>query len=372
MKMEKLRKIFTCLTLLSATLVIASFLVSCQQSADKQKQAADSVSKTKPNPPDQNGMAAQPGVNPESQKPSGAAPEKEKGYWIKMKGNFSKDPSNQTSRMLNDFAKNSGEAPGPVKKVIMNPDQKKAQELYLSGSKKSTNGDQLGAIADYTQSLNLYKMPGAYMKRGFAELISEDYASTINDMTEAIKMNPNLFRAYFGRGVARFQLQDFKSAEEDLTKFTENDKTTAMAYNYIAGCRFMEQDYTGALENYEKVEKLDPKYPDVYTNRGMMKHYLNDLKGAVADYDKALSIDPDNATAYNNRGGAKLNQQDFKGALEDFNKAISLKKDYADAYDNRAKAKINLGDNAGACQDWQQALNLGFEASKELIDKYCK
>jgi tetratricopeptide (TPR) repeat protein len=374
MDMEKLRKTFTCLILFSAMLGIAPILVSCQQSANKQKQATNAGTQTSqpdPNRTVQNGTSSPSGLNQVPQKPSGATPEKKSDHPVVLGHDLKNDPNNQNSKMLNAFAKNSVENLGPTPKSITDPDQKKAQELYLSGSKKSNDGDQRGAIEDFTQSLNLYKMPVAYLKRGFAELVSEDYNSALNDMNESIKMNPALFRAYFGRAVCRFEMKDFKTAEEDLKVYIEKDKTTPMAYNYLAGCRFMQQDFKGALENYEMVAKLDPKFPDIYTNRGMMKHYLKDLKGAVEDYDKALAIDPNNATAYNNRGGAKLNQQDFKGALEDFDKAISLNHDYADAYDNRGKAKINLGDQPGACDDWHKAYNLGLEASRELILKYC-
>jgi len=373
--MERLRKTFTCLFLFSAVLGIAPMMVSCQQSANKQKQAAGGVTQT--SQPDTNragksGTTAPAALNQEPQNPSGANQGKMLDHPVVLDHNLKKDPNNKNTKMLNVFAKNSVEKLGPAQSIITNPDQKKAQELYNSGSKKSTDGDQDGAIEDFTQSLLLYKLPIVYLKRGYAELLKEDYNSAINDMNETIKMNPTLDKAYFGRGVCHFEQKDFKAAEEDMKKFIEKDKTTPMAYNYLGGCRFMQQDFKGALENYDMVVKLDPKFPDIYTNRGMMKHYLNDLKGAVADYDKALTIDPDNATAYNNRGGAKLNQGDSKSALEDFNKAISLKKDYADAYDNRGKAKINLGDKTGACEDWQKAVSLGLEATKELIDKYCK
>jgi tetratricopeptide (TPR) repeat protein len=375
MKMERLRKTFTFLFLFSAVFGITHMMVSCQQSANKQKKATGGVtqmSQTDTNHAVKSGTPAPVALNQEPQNPSGATQRKTLDHPVVLDRNFRKDPNNPNTKMLSAFANNSVENLGPVQKVFIDPEKKKARELYLSGSKKSTDGDQNGAIKDFTQSLNLYKMPGAYLKRGYAELLKEDYNSALNDMNETIKMNPNLEKAYFGRGICHFEQEDFKAAEEDMKKFIEKDKTTPMAYNYLAGCRFMQKDFKGALENYEMVAKLDPNFPDIYTNRGMMKHYLNDLKGAVADYDKALAIDPNNATAYNNRGGAKLNQGDSKSALEDFDKAISLKTDYADAYDNRGKAKINLGDNTGACEDWQKAYSLGLEATKELIDKYCK
>lgn len=373
--MERLRKTFTCLFLLSAVFVFTHLMVSCRQSADNQKQATGAVSQTSRNDTShavKNGAPAPAALNAEPQNPSGAPQRKLLDHPVVLGRNFKNNPNNPNARMLNDFANNPAENLGPVQKVFMDPDQKKARELYASGTTKSNDNNLDGAIADFTESLGLYKMPLAYLRRGYAELLKEDYKSALSDMNETIKMNPNLEKAYFGRGVCHFEQQDFKAAEEDMKKFIEKDKTTPMAYNYLAGCRFMQQDYKGALENYDIVAKLDPKFQDIYTNRGMMKHYMNDLNGAVADYDKALTIDPRNATAYNNRGGAKLTQGDFKNALEDFNKAISFKTDYADAYDNRGKARFNLGDKTGACEDWQKAYGLGFEAAKEHIDKYCK
>jgi len=376
--MGKLRKTFTCLMLISAVSGIATMMVSCNQTATNQKQATNGVAQISQADTHRTVQNGAPATAAAGQEPSGTAASPQAGsgkkldHPVVLDRNFRNNPQNQNSKALDAFANKPIENLGPVNRVIMDPDQKKAQEFYVSGSKKAMDGDNQGAIEDFTRSLGIYKMPGAYLKRGFAEMISEDYISAINDMNEAIKMNPKLIRAYFGRGVCRFEQQDFKSAEEDINKFIETDKTTAVAYNYLGGCRFMQKDFKGALENYEMVVKLDPKYPDIYTNLGMMKHYMKDLKGAVEAYNKALEIDPNNSTAYNNRGGAKLNQGDSKGALEDFNKAISLKQDYADAYDNRGKAKINLGDKTGACEDFHKAVSLGLEATKVLIDKYCR
>jgi len=373
--MERMIKTFTCLFLFLAVFGIVPMMISCQQSANKQKQAPDKVTQTSQSDINRSGKGGTPApaaLNQEPQKPSGTAQGKKLDHPVVLDRNFKSDLSNPNTRMLNAFANNSAGNLGPVQQVNMNSDQKKARELYNSASRKSSDGDQDGAIADFTKALNLYKTPLAFLRRGYAELVKEDYDNALNDMNEALKMDPKLEKAYFGRGICHFEQQNFKTAEEDINKFVEKDKTTPMAYNYLAGCRFMQKDFQGALENYEMVAKLDPKFPDIYTNRGMMKHYLNDLKGAVADYNKALELDPDNATAYNNRGGAKMSQGDSKSALEDFNKAISLNKDYADAYDNRGKAKISLDDNTGACEDFHKAYSLGLDATKVLIDKYCK
>src|ERR1035437_4265178 len=124
MNMEKLRKTFTCLILFSTMLGIAPILVSCQQSANKQKQATDGVSQTSQpdtNRSGQNGTSAPSALNQEPQKPSGTTPEKKLDHPVVLGRDFKNDPNNQNSKMLNAFAKNSVENLGPTAKGITNP-----------------------------------------------------------------------------------------------------------------------------------------------------------------------------------------------------------------------------------------------------------
>jgi tetratricopeptide (TPR) repeat protein len=368
--MKNMRKILTSTVLISAILLLIGNMSSCQSSTNKQKSTTNQTGTKTVDQPGQTTPGSEQMIPVELTNENPAV--KKLDHPVLLDKNSVKNPDNTKSKMLKNMAANSENPQAPSVKIMNDPDQRKAYELFLSGAKKSQEGDQKGAIEDLTQSLNLVKTPGTLLKRGFSELLDQQYQNAINDMNEALKMTPNLGKAFFIRGVGKFELQDFKGAEEDLKKFIEKDRTVAMAFNYLAGCRFMNKDFKGALENYEMVVKLNPKYPDIYTNRGMMKHYLNDLKGAVEDYNKALSVDPENATAYNNRGAAKLNLKDPNGALADFTKAISIKQDYADAYDNRGKAKLNLGDKEGACEDWQRSYSLGLESSRDLIIKFCK
>jgi tetratricopeptide (TPR) repeat protein len=288
---------------------------------------------------------------------------------IKLHPVDSNDPRNKMMKNMSKDAFRSqmiplGQAPDPK--------MKQAETLAAEGTKKAMNGDNEGAIGDFTKSLEIYPSASTFMKRGYAYLLLQDYRTAMTDLNEAIKQNPKLDRAYFARGVCRFEQQDFTGAQEDMNRFIEKDKKNPMAYNYLAGIRFMQKDFKGALDYYDQVVQLDPNYPDVYTNRGMMKHYTGDLKGAIADYDESLKKKPENPTAYSNRGAAKFMLQDYVGALGDLNSAIRLNPDFADAYDNRGKAKYKLGDTNGACKDWNKAYSLGLEASRELIIKFCK
>ena len=375
------RKYFTSIFHFFILILVTGFVISCQHNGKKTTAAGSDTLKINGSLSEQsqqNANAMPAGSSAEPKNPVPAVNSADQGIKKGANGEFildhtsQRDPNNPDTRMLNAFTRNAmNNLNLPMNRTI-DPEKRKAQELYVSGSQKSLSGDQKGAIEDYTQSIGIYKMALTYMKRGYCELLLKDYDNAIKDMNETLKMDTNQERAYFGRGVCRFETQDFKAAAEDMEHYIAKNRTNPMAFNYLAGCKFMAQDIKKALENYEMVVKIDPKFPDIYTNRGMMKHYLNDLKGAVEDYNKALSIDPDNATAYNNRGAAKLNQNDAKSAMEDFNKAISLKGDYADAYVNRGKAKFILGDKTGACEDWQKSYKYGLVEARDLISKHCR
>jgi tetratricopeptide (TPR) repeat protein len=285
----------------------------------------------------------------------------------------STDPKSPKRNLLDEYAKNKvNSIVIPFKKGEDDPDLKASRGYYTSGTQKAKQGDHVGAIEDFTKSIELVRNATVYMMRGYSYMLTKDYESAIIDMNEAIKMAPVLDKAYFARAVCRFEMQDFKLAEEDFRKYMETDKTNALAYNYLAAIKFMQKNFKEALDYYTEVSKLDPAFPDIYTNRGMMRHNLGDLKGAILDYDLAIKNDASNSTAYNNKGAAELTLKEYPAALKDLSMAIQLKQDYADAYDNRGKVKLKMGDQQGACDDWQKAYSLGLEASRDLIMKFCK
>jgi tetratricopeptide (TPR) repeat protein len=283
-----------------------------------------------------------------------------------------RDPNDPNNKLLNAYTKNK------VNSMVIpfqkgdDPNLKASRDFYMNGSRKAGEGDNEGAIDDFTKSLALVKNASVYMRRGYCYLLLQDYQSAIIDENEALKMAPVLDKAYFARAICRFEMQDFKNAEEDLNKYMETDKNNALAYNYLAAIKFMQKNFKEALDNYDHVAKLDPSFPDVYTNRGMMRHNLGDLKGAIEDYNLAIRQTPSNSAAYNNKGAAEMTLKDYPAALNDLNTAIKIKEDYADAYDNRGKVKLKMGDQQGACDDWQKALSLGLQSSRDLIMKFCK
>ena len=301
---------------------------------------------------------------------SQGTPEKMKQSAILRPGD--RQPTGKEQDPMKQYSKKEFSTNPAQSKKSVDPDEMKAEDLFRSGSRKGSQGDYEGAVADLSKSLDYKKDGDTYMKRALAYFMMDKYSPAIEDLNEAIKLQPSSMKTYFTRGVCYYELIDFSKADSDLSKSIELDPRNPLAFNYKAAIKYRENDFNGALENYTEVIKVDSSNKQAYTNRGMIRHYLKDYKGAIEDYNKALELDPYNATAYNNRGAAKVTLKDYSSAMTDFDAAIQLKEDYADAYGNRGNARINVGDTNGACEDWQKASTLGMKGVQQMISKYCK
>ena len=142
-----------------------------------------------------------------------------------------------------------------------------AKEYLDNGNTKFNQKDYTGAIADYTQAIELDpKLAPAYNNRGNAKARLKDYTGAMADYTQAIELDPNYAPAYLNRGVAK---------------------------------RYLKDD-TGAIADYTQAIALDPNYVLAYNNRGLAKARLKDYTGAIADYTKAIALNPNYALAYYN------------------------------------------------------------------------
>ncbi len=74
---------------------------------------------------------------------------------------------------------------------------------------------------------------------------------------------------------------------------------------------------------------------------------------------------------YFNRANCFMQLKMYDGALKDYDYALKLKPDFAAAYYNRGVCFYKKGEKTNACKDWQKSLEMGYEISKQYLDKYC-
>jgi tetratricopeptide (TPR) repeat protein len=251
-----------------------------------------------------------------------------------------------------------------------NAGSSEVRDYLQSGDEKFGQGDNKGAIEDYTKAIESDpKYAEAYCNRGAAKYKLGDYKGAVEDCNKAIEFNQKFAIAYYNRGSAEDGLGDYKGSIKDYNKAIELNPKYTEAYSNRGFAKLGSGDNAGAIEDYNKVLELDPKYEKAYYNRGIARIKSGDYKGAIEDYNKAIELNPRYAEAYSNRGNARTKSGDYKGAIEDYNKALEINPKQANAYYNRGAVKYFTGDKQGALDDLNNAGKLGVKQAYDMIEK---
>ncbi|MBM2814594.1 MAG: hypothetical protein HW421_1356 [Ignavibacteria bacterium] len=201
---------------------------------------------------------------------------------------------------------------------------------------------------------------------------SRNYKDAKTFYNYAVLTSPNSSIAHSNRGLILNAEGNHKGAIDDYNEALRLHPTNSDVYNNrgLALCDL--KVYSAAIADFEHAIKLKPDFAEAFTNLGICYFNMKDFHSAIARFSETIRLKPDIPEAYNNRAGAYFNLGDYNAAIIDYTKAIEFNRLYGDAFINRALARINTGDKDGACSDLNSALQLGKEAVKPLIDKYCR
>jgi lipoprotein NlpI len=234
-------------------------------------------------------------------------------------------------------------------------------DLLARGNAKYDQGDWDGAIADYTQALQLKSdYEPAYNNRGNAERQKGDWDAAIRDYTQAIELKPDGETA-FGLGGAKEKTgSQWGGTIPDFSKAAETDLRTnvALPFKNRADVKYDKRDLDGALSDYSQAIALKPDFAEAFNGRGRVKKDQNDLEGALADYNQAIELRPSFAEPYAWRAMAKRDKGDLAGALADCSKAIELNPKFIWAYHTRGCLLYDGRDFSHALADFRKEVDL--------------
>ncbi|MGB3239782.1 MAG: tetratricopeptide repeat protein [Geitlerinemataceae cyanobacterium] len=267
------------------------------------------------------------------------------------------------------------------------------RELYDRGREKARQGDYTGAIADFTELLQLapYRAD-VYYQRGLAYYDDTQLHNAVSDYTRAIELNPDYREAYAARALVRLALKNGVGALEDIDRALRFDDKDASAHNLRGiACRKL-GDNVGAIASFktaaelylalkdadncrrclERAKQLQPKLSEPVPQPKLTPVKLmspgeiyaqileqvekGDCRGAIQELNWAIDLDAGDAAAYCCRGIARSKLGDDRGAIADFNQAIRLNPQDTIARRNRGKIRSKLGDWGGAIADFNQAI----------------
>jgi tetratricopeptide (TPR) repeat protein len=155
-----------------------------------------------------------------------------------------------------------GEPPAVPKPIVLaNPiitDQKRANDLYLTGRGQFDAGDVRGAVESYLQSIKLEPASAeVFLNLGHAYLKLEKDGDAIKAFKQSVKLNPDDAEAYYGLGFSNFRTNRFRDAADAFKKATTLNPQMAKAH-YGLSLAYQELgNEKGLMEEYRILQRLD-------------------------------------------------------------------------------------------------------------------
>lgn len=205
---------------------------------------------------------------------------------------------------------------------------------------------------------------GGYIGRAKLRMAAKDTVGAINDIDKALELNKNAVNAYVMRAdIAINRNQDYKQALDDMNEAIRLQPHYAGYFINRAFLRYKLDDYFGAMSDYDYSLQLDPlNYMALY-NRALLRAEVHDYNRAVDDLNQVLTLKTDDYRALYNRAIIYRELGDYHKAIADINKVIEAFPDLAAAHFLRFDIKRAMGDRS-ANNDYNHSMALAKQMVK--------
>lgn len=136
----------------------------------------------------------------------------------------------------------------------------------------------------------------AYTTRGSIYELLEDTAAAIADYTQAIKIDPTIYKSYEHRAELYYHQHKYTQSNADYQKMTQMDDNGAVVSGYMGlgnNLQAQKRDEE-AIKIFSKLISLYDDYAPAYSFRAQSFLELKRYEEAIADIVKALDIDGNN------------------------------------------------------------------------------
>src|ERR1700736_4898378 len=151
-------------------------------------------------------------------------------------------------------------------------------------------------------------------------LFDFDFATSVREFEEAIRLNPNYATAHHWFGDSTLPaLGQFDRANAEVKRALELDPLSVV-YNVDAGTVYwITGRYQEAVAQFRKAIEMDPRNYTAHWGLGQALERVGDLAGAIAEYEKSTQLD-DDPLPFGLLGAAKAKAGDRAAAIAIFNR----------------------------------------------------
>ena len=198
-----------------------------------------------------------------------------------------------------------------------------------------------------------------YIGRAKLRLSTGDTINALQDLNRAIEINKNATNAYVLRAdISIKHNKDFQSALNDMNEAIKLQPKYAGFFINRAFMRYNLDDYFGAMADYDYANQLEPLNTIALFNRGLLRAEVHDNNKAIEDFSKVLSLNRDDYRALYNRAMLYRDINDNKNAIADINRVIEAYPSFAGAYFLRYEIYRQSGDLRNADKDYKKSMAL--------------
>lgn len=246
--------------------------------------------------------------------------------------------------------------------------QTTAPEYFQSALAKSKKGDNDGAIADYTKSIELDPAHAStYNNRGVLRKAKGDYHGALADYNKAIELDPKYSYPYNGRANIERERGNLETALSDYNMAIALDPKSMFPYHGRGHVKRDKGDIDGAMADYALAIAADPSAPLPHLARAYVLRHRGDFDEAIAECDTAIRLNPKDNKSYYHRALARRLKGDLDGAIADCSTSIQLSSRYCPPFKLRGSLHLrNRAWNDGL-SDFRRVMKFSVVWAPEYI-----
>ncbi len=222
------------------------------------------------------------------------------------------------------------------------------------------------------QAIEAYKMatkadprnPAIYVTLARWQVLYGDYQGALENVENALLLNPNHALAHAVRGWILGKQNDFLAGEGEIKTSLGLDPNSALAYAYLAELYLdrikANQDDLNTLDKAIEASKtaldLDSSLLEVRRARGLVLQSTTNHEEAIKEFEAAIAMNQNLADLYISLGVSYRLTQQADRAVETFLRAIALRPDDAEPYAELAATYFNAGEYAKGIQYAEEAV----------------
>lgn len=181
---------------------------------------------------------------------------------------------------------------------------------------------------------------------------------TISSCSAIIKSGRGKAGHFNNRGNAYLEKKMYDLAIQDLNQAVSLEPDNAIILNSRGNAFIFNKSYDQALPDLDKAIRIKPDYSHPFVNRGIVYANKGENEKAIQDFDKAISLEPNSILAFASRSMVYIIKGENEKAIQDLDRVAEFIKDDPNLLTVRGILKFYAISPASTINDFTTAIKI--------------